>query len=140
MARGYISDLRYSRVLNTPIALPQTELRRGKTLNIASVTVAAGQSLELRSLTANLLNLLTSGAVPHLHNKALGYVSVGVYSSTMVCSSAALLTMQSPGVATLNPFIPRIFSAPGTYHVIVSNNTSNIDMTVVVTGTLKLST
>lgn len=139
MGTGYISGVRFGRVLNVPIALPQTEIRRGKTLKIATVEIGAGQSFEVRSLTSNLLNLLTSGAVPHLHNKALGYASVGIYSSPMVCSSGALLTMSSPGVATLNPFVPRVFAAPGIYDVVVSNNTSNIDMTVVVSGSIKMS-
>lgn len=134
---GYVTDARAARIVNLPVALAQTELRAGKTLVVATVQLGLGQRLELRTLTLGLLAVLTPGAVPAYLNSALGLCSAGLYRGTMITSPLAV-TQSLGNTTTVNPFSPCVVATPGTYSVIVSNNTNNTDLSVSVTGTIKL--
>lgn len=134
---GYVSPVQFERILNVPVALPQTEIRRSKTLEIVTIDLKSGQSFEVKSLTVHLLNILTS-EVPHLKNTDLGYVSVNISNSPMICSGGSVIRVRNPGAVTLNPYLNRVYSAPGIYTVSVTNNIDNADITVVVSGVLKM--
>lgn len=122
-----------------PISCGQTELRRGKEIQVASVRLEEGQSLEIRALTLHVINVLTPGVSPVYFNKSLQLCSVGVYLGPMRCSGVALVTSDTAGAVTHNPFTVSAIRTKGTYAVIVGNNTSNVDLSVAVTGVLKLN-
>lgn len=134
----YVSDARFANILTLPISLPQTELRRGGSIQAAILPLNLGESFELRSLTLHLLKILTPGVLPVLNNTSLGLLSVGVYLTPMLTGSAAIAFINSPGAVTYNPSAPARYSSPGLYRVIVSNNCSNLDLSVIVAGSVKL--
>jgi hypothetical protein len=130
----------FSRSLALPIALAQTELRRGKQIQIMQFDLKAGQLLELRALNLHLIKVLTPGVVPVYVNRSLGLASVGVYEGTMLTGAGALVKGLQVGVSQFNPWQVRRFISPGTYTVLISNNAQNIDLSLAVTGTLKVYT
>jgi hypothetical protein len=130
----------FSRSLALPIALAQTELRRGKQIQIMQFDLKAGQLLELRALNLHLIKVLTPGVVPVYVNRSLGLASVGVYEGTMLTGAGALVKGLQVGVSQFNPWQVRRFISPGTYTVLISNNAENIDLSLAVTGTLKVYT
>lgn len=134
----YVTPNRLNRSLALPITLPQTELRRARSIRLGHFKLMTGQSLELRALNLHLLKILTPGVVPDYINKPLGFVSVGVYFGTMLCSSIALVRARNIGCVQFNPYQSRVLRTPGIYTVMVSNNTNNVDASVCVTGSMKL--
>ncbi len=132
-----VTPERFDSILTFPIALAQTELRRGKTIHIGSYVLEAGQIFDVRALTLHIIRVLTPGVSPEYLNSPLGLASVGLYYGPMVCSSAALVTQTQVGSNCLNPFSIHRFVTPGTYSAVISNNTSNIDISVCVTGSIK---
>lgn len=136
----YVTPETFDRLLTVPIALPQTELRRGRSMQLASVQLRAGETLELRSLCLHVLRLLTPGVAPQLNNSALGLASVGIYATQMTGSGIGLVHTMSPGATAWNPYVPVRIRTPGTYRVVVSNNAANVDLALIVTGCLKYFT
>jgi hypothetical protein len=130
----------FSRSLALPIALAQTELRRGKQIQIMQFDLKSGQLLELRCLNLHLIKVLTPGVIPDYINRSLGLASVGVYEGSMLTGAVALVKGLQVGVSQFNQWSVRRFISPGSYEVVISNNTRNIDVSVVVTGTLKVYT
>lgn len=128
----------FSGIIAIPIALPQLELRRGKAVQIAQFELKLGQVLELRSLNLHLIKVLTPGVVPAYVNRSLGFTSLGVYQGSMLTSALALVKGYQIGVTQLNPWASRRLVSPGTYTVVVSNNTSNCDVAVCAAGSFKL--
>lgn len=102
--------------------------------------VKPGQVLELRSLNLHLIKVLTPGVIPQYVNRSLGLSSVGVYFGTMLTGAGALVKGLQVGVSQFNQWSVRRFISPGIYTVVVSNNTRNIDISVAITGTLKVYT
>ena len=135
---GYITPQRLSRIVELPIAMAQTELRRGKTIEIAQVTISQGQVLEFRSLTLNLIRILTFGQTPTFLNSAFGVVSVGMYFGPMISSPIAYAKVDTTGASMVNPYKRKVLRSPGTYSVLIANNTNNIDVSVCATGSMKL--
>jgi hypothetical protein len=135
---GFITTQRYGTTLDVPINLPQTELRRGRYINCGQIRLTLGQTLRVRCFNLHLVNIITATATPSIFSTALGIVSAGIYLSPMMCSSPCLLAVQSPGVASLNSFAYRDFSTPGLYYFTVSNNTTNVDVSVSLMGVIKL--
>ena len=135
---SYITPSLFARVVSLPISLPQTELRRGKSIHISSVVLADDQILALKSLNLHLLKILTPGVVPVYASKVMGVVSVGIYDSPMLCSCGCLVRGYQVGVTQFNPWQTRLIYKPGTYKIVVSNNTTNVDVDVCVTGSIKL--
>lgn len=136
MINGFVTTNRYARVINLPVSFSQTELGSGKNITILKLPLAINQRFELRSLTIAMIAILTPGQVAALLNTAMGLCSVGLYQSSMLCSPLAYAAFNDQ-TSTANPFSPCVIETPGTYSVIVSNNTSNIDLAVVVTGSVK---
>lgn len=134
----YVNTARFSKSVTLPISLPQTELRRGRTLRITSWVLKAGERLELRSLALQVLKVLTPGPLPLYTNTSLGSASVGLYLGETVTSPIAWAFVGSVGTASTNPFYMRRVVTPGLYTVIVSNNTSNLDLSVCATGCIRL--
>jgi hypothetical protein len=135
--RGYVTKHRFRSYLNVPIALAQTELRRGRYLNAGQVLVEVGQVMRVSCLNLHLISILTPTVSPSIFNTPLGMVSAGIYLTPMACSSACLLATSSPGVVSTNYFACRDFG-PGLYYFVVSNNCSNCDVAVCLTGAAKL--
>jgi len=131
-----LTQNRYDRIVSLPISLPQTELRRGRSIEAAVVNLGLGEELEVRSLTIHLVRILTQGTQPSLNNTALGLASAGVYFATML-TGGAFVKADAIGAWTWNPSAPMRFVTPGIYRVLVSNNASNTDLAVTVTGSIK---
>jgi hypothetical protein len=128
----------FERILAIPVSLAQTELRRGKSIQITQFRIELGQALELRALNLHLLKVLTPGVTPDYVNRSLGLASVGVYEGPMLTGALALVKGAQVGVTQFNPWSVRRFVSPGTYTVVISNNTRNVDISVAATGSLKL--
>lgn len=133
---GFVTTNRYARVIDLPLCLSQTELAAGKQILIARIPIALHQRLEIRSLTVAVITILTPGVVPIFLNTAMQLCSVGLYRGTMITSPLCYAAFANASDTT-NPFSTCVVETPGTYNVIVSNNTSNTDVSVVVTGNAK---
>lgn len=136
----FVTPAIFSRSLALPIALAQTELRRGKQIQIMQFDLKVGQLLELRCLNLHLMKVLTPGVTPEYVNRSLGLASVGVYEGMMLTGAGALVKGLQVGVSQFNQWSVRRFISPGIYTVVISNNARNIDLSVAVTGTLKVYT
>lgn len=134
---GFVTTQRYARVLDLPFNFAQTEVRSGKAITVAVIPVAQHQRLVVRSLTIMVVTILTPGAVPEYLNTAMYLCSAGLYRGTMI-TSPLIYTAFAEASAVSNPFSPCVIETPGNYTLTVSNNTSNIDLAVVVTGSAKL--
>lgn len=134
---AFVTPNIFSRILAIPVSLPQTELRRGKSIQVTQFRIELGQVLELRSLNLHLIKILTPGVAPEYVNRSLGLASVGVYEGPMLTGALALVKGAQVGVVQFNPWSVRRFVSPGTYTVVVSNNTENVDISVAATGSLK---
>lgn len=136
---SYLTNPQFELIQTHPIALPQTELRRQKTIQVATIPLALGQVLELRSLTVHLIAILTPGVNPVLENTSLGLISAGLYfGSSMTTGGIALVTASAPGASSYHPIQPVRVTAPGVYKVFVTNNSSNVDVSALVTGSARI--
>lgn len=135
----YVTPTSLADQIYVPVSFPQTELRRGKEIQIASLQLQTGQSLELRDLVLHLIAVLTPSVTPAYYNKSLGLCSVGLYLGPMRCSACALVTTATAGAYGHNAFTVTRARTKGTYTVTVGNNTSNVDLSVAVTGALKIN-
>jgi hypothetical protein len=135
---SYVLDSRIGNIVTVPFNLPQTELRRGKTHILWQWVLERGQRMDCRQMTLNLYRILTPGVIPAKNNTSLGLASVGLYQGRMLTSGVALISTDTVGTVALNSFARKWVASPGTYYVIVANNSSNVDVAVVVTGSLKL--
>ncbi len=107
-------------------------------MQVMQFSLKLGQVLELRALNLHLIKVLTPGVVPIYINRSLGLASVGVYEGPMLTGAMALVKGSQIGVTQFNPWSRRRLVSPGTYTVLVSNNTDNVDVAVSVLGALKL--
>lgn len=133
---GFVTTNRYARVIDLPLCMSQTELAAGKQIYIARIPVALHQRVEIKSLTLAVLAILTPGVVPVYLNTAMQLCSVGLYRGPMITSPLCYAAFTDE-TATTNPFSTCVIETPGTYNVIVSNNTTNTDLSVLVTGNAK---
>lgn len=133
---GFVTTNRYARVIDLPLTMSQTELAAGKQIFISRIPVALHQRLEIRSLTISVVTILTPGVVPEYLNTAMQLCSVGLYFGQMI-TSPLVYTAFTDEPSTTNPFSTCVVETPGTYNLIVSNNTNNTDLSVVVTGCAK---
>ena len=139
----YVTTQQFDRAGHIFLALPQTELRRGNFVHLATFEIALGEAVELRYLVLNVLRILTPGAVPDYIHSDLGLATVGLYSGSMLCSPLVSLSSVAVGATMLNPALPRRISTPGRYQVKLFNNTGRtvagaVDLSVVVTGALRV--
>lgn len=135
---GYVTGDRFQTIYDLPIQLPQTELRRGRFMVFGAITLVLGQVMRVRCFNLHVVNLITPENTPNIFNTPLGLVSAGIFTSPMLCSGGVLISSSSPGVVGFNNFQYRDFAVPGTYFFGISNNTSNIDLTVALTGVAKI--
>lgn len=135
---GYVTPNRLSRVLDIPISFAQTELRRGKYIQIAQIPIELNQRLHVRGLVIHCVKNLTPGISPVYATTSLGTVSVGVYFGSVLTSPLALAYVLNLGVSSVNPFQVVKCLSPGVYTVVISNNTTNMDFSVAATGVAKL--
>jgi hypothetical protein len=135
---SYITDSQFDRIVTLPISLPETELRRQRSIRVATFPIALGQRLELRGLTVHLAKILTPGVVPSLDNTVLGLCSAGLIIGSMATSVMGNVFTNGLGAACWTADQPVIITAPGTYRLLAFNNSSNVDVSVVVTGSAKL--
>ena len=135
---GFVSQQRADRIAHLPIAFGQTELRAGKTIIVAAFNVLAGQRLEIRSLTLNLVRVLTNGVLPVSNYTAYRTCSVGLFRGTTNCSPLVFALVDGLGTTGVNCFRRAVIEAAGDYRIAVRNHTSNVDLSVVVTGAAKV--
>lgn len=135
---GYITNERLRRTLHVPFSFPQTELRAGRSMAVAVINLTRGQRLEVRSLTLNVLRVLTTGLLPALRYDAMSVCSLGVYSGESTACPVVYTTAKGNSSTTSNPNRRHVLEGPGKYTVVVSNNTSNLDLSVAGTGAAKL--
>jgi hypothetical protein len=142
-AATYITSERYASILDLPICLPETELRRGTVVQIASFKLTAGQVAAVRFLNLNVLHVLTPGVVPDAINSAYGWCYAGVFAGHMVASPFIVVASSQVGSTSLNSAEENLVASPGLYTVLVANNTGKlydfaIDLLVCVTGVIKI--
>lgn len=135
---GYVTPIRFQRVIDIPISFPQTELRRGKYIQIAQIPIDLNMQLHLRGLAIHVVKNLTPGQIPTYATTSLGTVSVGLYFGSTLTSPLALAYVQNLGVAATNPFRIVKCISPGVYTIVISNNTTNMDFSASATGVAKL--
>ena len=135
---GYVTPTRLLRVLDIPISFAQTELRRGKFIQIAQIPIEVTQQLHVRNLTIHCVKNLTPGQVPVYATTSLGTVSVGLYFGSALTSPLAVAYVLNLGISSINPFHVVKCLSPGVYTVVISNNTTNMDFSVAATGVAKL--
>ena len=136
---SYVTSTEFDRIATLPLALPQTEMRRQKAIQVTTIVLAQGQRLELRSLNLHLIQVLTPGVAPVLETTALGVASAGLYlDGGMLSGGIGVVAATAAGVSSYSPNQPVVVTAPGTYVVIVSNNSSNVDVTVSLTGSVRI--
>ena len=135
---GFVTQLRFNRITHLPISFAQTELRAGKTIIVAAFNLLIGQRMEIRSLTLNLMRVLTNGAVPASRYTAYKTCIIGLYRGVTDCSPLAFAAVDSMGTTGMNCFRRVIIEAPGDYRIAVRNNTLNVDLSVAATGAVKI--
>jgi hypothetical protein len=135
---GFVTLQRLARVAHLPISFPQTAVAAGDSLLVASFAVAQGQRLEIRALTLNVVGLLTPGVIPDFAFPTYQSCSVGLYRNSSNCSPLAFASVEGTGVASFNIFRNIVIITPDEYNILVQNNMTNVDLSVAVTGAVKL--
>ena len=141
-ASTYISTARYANIVDLPICLPETELRRSVDLQIASFRLNNGQRAVIRLLNLNVLKVFTPGIIADVINSPFGWCYVGVFAGRMASSPFVYVATAQIGITQLNLFSEFIIASPGIYTVRVVNNTGKVatsamDFSVAVTGVIK---
>lgn len=135
---SYVTDRRFDRIVNVPAALPETELRRGKSIQIAQWRLELGQRLVLKNLCVHVVRILTPGVLPVYANTALGTASAGLYLDGALTSPIALARTSVVGAVSTYPYAAHVAVTPGLYTVVVSNNTTNVDLAVCASGVFRV--
>lgn len=133
---GFVTTNLFPRIFDVPFNFGQTELNRGKMIVMSQFELAINQKFELRMLTINLIRILTPGAIPVYLNTALELCSVGLYRGNMLTGPLAYAAFRDQACSTY-AFARCTVATPGIYRIMISNNTSNVDMAVAATGSFK---
>ena len=139
----YISTDRYAAIADVPICLPETALRRGSVVQIASFQIFTGQVAIVRLMDMNILKVLTPGVVPDNINSSYGWCYAGVFAGAMAASPFICVASSSVGITGLQSSCEKVIASPGIYTVKIVNNTGKtaetaIDLAVCVTGVIKI--
>ena len=153
---GYLTENKLKSVVDLPIALPDTTLKQGDWLVVATVKLVAPQRLSMRSLTMQVREASVDTSLIGTVNKVvpnLGLVYVVLrkdYSSGVPGGTGALdfMLLNDIGVVVRST-VPVILTAPGNYSLLVANNmqastasnistSTSIDFKVIVTGQFRL--
>lgn len=141
---GFLTQEKYAQVIDLPIAVPATELRRGDSIICASVDLKLGQRIRYRWAQLQLITILNAGTPDKIISN-LGMVYLGFYSAgfTQLNKPTGIpinaLSADLVGVNASNPYIFFDFSSPDTYSVLLVNNTTNLDFEVTANGAMRLS-
>lgn len=138
----YVTPERYAAISDLPICLPQTELRRGTTVQIASFRLGPGQRAIIRAMFMNIISVLTPGVSQDAVNSSFGWCYAGVFAGHMVSSPFIYVAASQVGVTGLTTTADKVIASPGLYTVMLVNNTGKtpdraIDLAVCVTGVIK---
>ena len=134
---SYITNNEFEQIVTLPISLPQTELRSRRYIQVGTYPVLLGQRLELRVLTIHLVSILTPGVLPQIDSTVLSLCSAGLLIGSMATSVIGAVYLDGLGAGCWNAVQPVIVTAPGTYRIVAFNNSSNVDLSVAVTGSIK---
>lgn len=139
----YISTDRHAAIADVPICLPETALRRGSVVQIASFQLFRGQVAVVRLMDMNIVKVLTPGVVPDNINSSYGWCYAGVFAGAMVASPFITVASSAVGITGLHACCEKVIASPGIYTVKVVNNTGKtaetaIDLAVCVTGVIKI--
>lgn len=135
---GYITSSRLAQIRHLPISVPQTELRANHNLNVGSFTLELGQRADIRTLTLKIVRVLTTGILPVKIYDAYGLCVVGIYAGQSDCTPLVFADSVDSTPRTANPFRKMTLDTPGTYRILVRNLTSNVDLSVAASGSIKL--
>jgi hypothetical protein len=135
---SFVTPDQLDRIVDFPISLPETELQRSKSLEVARFVIEEGRCLAVRIAVLHLLRVLTPEVLPVKRNTGLGVACLGIYAGDTIASPILSVVCDAPSVSSINPFVIRKFSVPGTYTVRVVNNTSNVDVAVCATASFRL--
>jgi hypothetical protein len=153
---AYLTEAKLKNVVDLPIALPDTLLKQGDWLVVATVKLYAPQRLSMRAMTLQLLDCTVDtssiGTVNRIvPNLGLVYVVLRKdYTSGIPGLSGALdyLFLEDIGVVSRTA-VPSVMTDPGNYSVLVANNmqasdasdvptSTSIDLKALVTGQFRL--
>ena len=139
---GYVSAQRFAAVGSLPVSLPETELRRGSIITVATFALAAGQRASVRLLTLNILRATATQSSPDAINSPFGWAAVGLYAGSIVTSPLLYVAGSQIGVTATDPYQDCAIVTPGNYSVRVFNNTgltgqTAVDLAVSVTGMIR---
>lgn len=140
---AYISTERYRAIADVPICLPETAIRRGSVVQIASFELFRGQVAVVRLMDMNIIKVLTPGVVPDNINSSYGWCYAGVFAGAMAASPFICAASSAVGITGLHSCCEKVIASPGIYTVKVVNNTGKtaataIDLSVCVTGVIKI--
>lgn len=130
----YVAEKRFHSIVQVPLALPETALSRGQILQVAAIQIRTGDILRIAWLNLHLINILTPQVIPSIYSQKYGLVNACVSTSLATTGQGCNIGLNSPGTVALNPYYTVEYRSPGIYYVLVANNTSNIDASVVMTG------
>jgi hypothetical protein len=134
----YVTESYFNTVRTLPIALAQTELKRETSLRLCSINLVQGEVLEMHALNLQVIRFLTPGVSPSSEISIFGVASVGLQLGGMATGMIGVVPIDNVGVASHVPYQPCRITAPGLYHVVVRNHANNVDMSVSVTGSVKI--
>jgi len=135
---GYITDTRLNSIAHLPMAVPETELRSGSTMFVSLIQLAANQTMEIRSLSLQVLKVLTTGVIPSSRYGFFGLCSIGVYANGGTGCPLIYVAASNASPVSSNAFRRWTARGPGTYQVIIQNNTWNMDLSVAASGSAKI--
>ena len=134
---------RFNSVLTLPLGIAQVDLRQNSCILLGSVVLNEGQAFNVSFLSLQTVRI-NSTDTPQFLTSTLGLCYAGVYFQGDLPVHLPLgmpisgIVSVTPSLSQIGPFDSRRLSTPGTYDVFVVNNTSNIDLEVVVTGCGKI--
>lgn len=153
---GYLTDNRLKNVVDLPIALPNTTIKQGDWVVIATVKLLAPQRLSMRSVTLQLVeSSVTTSDIASANrivpNLGLVYLVLRKdYASGTPGATGGLdyMFLEDVGIKVRSA-VPAIMTDPGNYSLICANNmqastastvptSTSIDFKVLVTGQFRL--
>ena len=142
---AYITTDRYASIVDLPVCLPETAVRRGNVVQIASFRLTLGQKAVIRVMDMNVLKVLTPGVIPDAVNSSFGWCYLGVFAGYMATSPFASVSASQVGIAGFQSSCEKVIVSPGVYTIKLVNNTGKtaaraLDLAISVTGVIKIYT
>ena len=128
-----------------PFATPQTEVRPGKCIVLASVKIALGQRMRVRWFGMSVPRIYSGNAASLVkRNPWFTTAFAGVYSGDFEgidepCGMPlAWVGVDGAGFVATNPHARADFSQPDIYSMVLVNNTTEAILDCVVTGSVQI--